>query len=127
MRPAAEKKLIDAVIDGEVAAQELIEEAKRDGKKYGDLLTKVSRAIVEARLSGRLSTAEARTRFKETYVFLSLAGFAEVAQQVADHSSQVAADIRFAAREMGGELAKSSPVRKADFMARKLEKAQGDA
>lgn len=122
-RTASEKKLIDAIIDGELAAKELIEEAKRDGKKYGEVLTRVSRVITKARAEGSITREQARNIFKESYISLTLAGFAEVAQQVADHSSEVAGAIRVAAKELGEGLVKASPIRKADFLARELEKA----
>lgn len=122
-RPPSEKKLIDAIIDGELAAKELIEEAKRDGAKYGEILTRVSRAITQARVSGQISAAQAKALFKETYITLTMRGFVEVAQQVADHSGEVARAIRIAAQGLGADLVKASPIRKADFVARELEKA----
>lgn len=122
-RTPSEKKLIDAIIDGELAAKELIEEAKRDGAKYGALLTQISRAITKARVQGTISAERARAMFKEAYVSLTLAGFSEVAQQVADHSGEVAMAIRVAASELGPDLVKASPIREADVIARALEKA----
>lgn len=126
MRSAAEQKLINAIIDGEVEAKKLSEKARDFGVDLGKKLTAASKKIVAARASGTISAEQAKKFFKEAFINLTLIGFAEVAQEVADHSKQVAGDIYVAARQMGDGLPKASPIRKADFVAREVEKANGE-
>lgn len=127
MRTPNEQKLVNAVIDAEVEAQKLAEKAKQFGENLGLRLTLITKALMSARVRGNLSASEVKTRFREAYLTLSLAGFAEVAQEVADHADQVAVDIHTHALAIGPDLVKTSPIRKADFVAREVEKAQNGA
>lgn len=116
------KKLIDAIIDGEVEAAEIAKRATELGDTLAKRLSLMSRAILAARVAGRISAPKAKEAYLLAYKVLSLGGFAQVAQAVADHSDKTANSISAEAKKLGTEVQKVQAIRKPDFLAREAEK-----
>lgn len=123
-RPPPHKALVDAIIDGEVSAKELATRASELGPALGGQMMKVTRAIMRARAKGAMTFSEARKMYVEAYHALSLAAFARVAHELVD-KAQSASDAVHAEAKKIENLSEVAPIRKADFLAREAEKANG--
>lgn len=120
-RAPSHKKLVDAIIDGELAAKDLATRAAELGPSLSVQMMNVTKALNAARVAGRITMAEARKLYLEAYQNLSLLAFARVAQDVVD-TAQATTDAVL--QEMGKveKLSDVAPIREADYIARELEK-----
>lgn len=119
------KRLVDAIIDGEVEASELAKRAAELGDSVGDRLSKVTRAIVQARVQRTITAQQAKEAYLRTFRALSLGGFARVAQDVVDHAERSATAVMTEAAKLGADVANVEEIRSPDFAARELEKKGG--
>lgn len=119
------KKLVDAIVDAEVAAQKLCDEASTIGKGYGKSLSDFTRKLLKARQMGLVSKERARELYVVAFSGFSLGGFVKVAERVVSHADDITVKISKENKRVGKDAAKIPAVTKATFLARELEKANG--
>lgn len=121
-RPADHKSLVDAIIDGEVSAKEIAQRAAELGATLSARSNFVMRKLIAACASGKITATQARKMWLEAFTALSLVGFAQIAQDVADNAAKATDEVITAARKLKGEVTKVGAVRSADKLAREAEK-----
>lgn len=120
---AKRKALVDAIIDGELDAKGVADEAQALGLQTSAILKRVARHLVERRVSRSLSAPQARKLFSEAFVLVTLASYAQVAQKVRDVADKSAKEIADAAEALGEDVVNVPAIRGADFKRRAMERA----
>lgn len=117
------KEIVDAVIDGELEAKALVDDAMKNAKTIAGRLREVARRLVKLRRAGMISPAQSADLWERAFISLHLVEFARMAQRVRDVADESSTRIRKASEKLGAEITKVGAIRNADIKARALEKA----
>lgn len=117
------KEVVDTIIDHDLDVRRLIDQVVKEGADTAaKQLIAAARKIFALRLSGKLGAEAAKKLLRDARKAVLLAQFSKHAgeiQQTVDKNmtAQIAA-----VRKLGKPLRELAPVRKADVLARELEK-----
>ncbi len=118
---AKHKRLVNAIIDGEIGTAEIAKEAQSFGSTLTERLNRLTRAIVTMRVNQRITATQAKLAYVRAHVALSLGGFVRVAEAAGLHGAKSAQNIGAESKALGLETTKLNKIQKADFEERALE------
>lgn len=127
------KAVVDSIIDHDLDVRRLVDQVVKGGADTAaKQLIAVARKVFDLRLSGKLGAEAAKKLLRDARKAVLLAQFSKHAgeiQQVVDRNMDAQIS---AVRKLGRPLRELAPVRKADVLARELEKqapakGEGDA
>lgn len=122
-RPESHKHLVNAIVDGEIDADKIIADAKALAGTLAQKLNAVVRNLVKLRVAGKITSVKAHAMYREMFLAISLAGFAEVAADVDAHAVESTDKIIQAARKLGSEVKNVKEITNEDKLAREHERA----
>lgn len=119
----AQKAVTDAIIDSDLAAAKLVQEAAEGAPSISAALTRLSRQVVQLRAQGKLTADQAREVLRRAFEGNMLVQSARLAGKVKAHVEERHDAEQRAVAGFEGSLTQVPAIRKTDVKARELELA----
>lgn len=116
------KKVLDAIVDEQLDAAALAEEAYKAGEDVGPRLVEAARRVLTARRQGKVTAQRAKELLRQTFVVLVLDKYTDLAGKVQDLEDKAMAEQAAAVKEYGKPLSTLPVIRNADIKARDNER-----
>lgn len=118
------KKVTDSIVDEQLDVAALAEQAYAKGKTLGRRIEEMARAVMEARVKGKLNAARGKQLLREGMLVLVLNEYADLVGPMQALEDKALAEQAKALSALDAPLSSVPFVRDADFAARVTEKEQ---
>lgn len=122
-RETEQKAVVDAIIDEQLDAKALAEEAYKNGVEASDRIIAMARVIVRAVVRGQLTPAKARARLREALAHLLLLEYAQLVNRMATQTDEHLREQAREIRKYGKALSTIAMIRNVEMKARANERA----